>query len=287
MELNYIHDFLVLAELGNYYKAADTLFLSQPTLSKRIKALEKELGFELFDRTGKKTSLTEFGRSFLPYAKKLDEIRLAYQKDLFTHDESHIITLGISSLFSSPDIAAILTPLKEFLTEIQINVLQCDEITLIEKLKHGECDLLMISNPDSTLNSTFDTSLYQITPLFHHPLAAVLSENHPLFHEESITIDQLAGEPYISLGNTPKWDSKLGEPIIFAERIGLIINLIRQGFGISVLPCFSGLFVTNGDVKAVPISDSQEIHISLVSPRRRRDAVLMQKIATYLKQIKF
>lgn len=285
MELNYIHEYIVLADCGSYHEAADLLFISQPSLSKHIKSLEKELGFELFDRTGKKISLTTFGQNFLPYARKLDETRIAYQKDLLSGSEGHTLKVGISLLFSAPDIAAVLSPIKTIFSKYHITVLQDREAELIGNLKSGECDLLLISSHKSKLLTTFDPDLYQITPIFHKPLAALLPQGHPLARQESLSIDQLVGEPYIGLSKDPKWDAKFGEPIIYAERVGLIINLVQQGFGVSVLPAFDGLLSTKGELCVVPISDSMAVDIALVCPRRRRDTAAMQKIAESLKQV--
>lgn len=283
MELNYIHEFIVLAECGSYYKAADMLFLAQPSLSKHIKALEKELEVELFNRNSKKTSLTEFGQAFLPYARKLDETRIAFQKDLLSHEDDHVLRVGISPLFSAPDIAAILSPIKDIFSKYHITVLQDREAELINKLKCGECDLLLISNHKSKLLSIFDSDLYQVTPVFHTPLAALLPKKHPLARQESISIDQLVDEPYIGLSKDPKWDTQFGNPIIYAERIGLIISLVQQGFGVSVLPAFDGLLSADGEISIIPISNSPEVDIALVYPRRRRDAVAMHKVASFFK----
>lgn len=70
MELNYLNDFVTLARIRHFQNAADALFISQSTLSKHIKAIESELGQDLFIRSRKCSQLTEFGKLFLPYAKK-------------------------------------------------------------------------------------------------------------------------------------------------------------------------------------------------------------------------
>lgn len=283
MELAHVHEFIVLAECGSYHQAADLLFLAQPSLSKHIKSLEKELGFELFDRSSKKTTLTEFGQAFLPYARKLDETRIAFQKDLLTGEEDRLLKVGISPLFSAPDIAALLSPIKEIFSNYHITVLQAREAELIAKLKSGECDLLLISNHKSKLSTIFDSDLYQVTPALHRPLAALLPKKHPLAEQKSISIAQLVGEPYIGLSKDPKWDTQFGEPVIYAERVGLIISLVQQGFGVSVLPAFDGLLSIKGDLSIIPISNSPEVDIALVTPRRRRDAAAIQKVAACLK----
>ena len=192
--------------------------------------------------------------------------------------------MGISPLFSAPDIASVLVPIKEIFLNYHITVLQAPEAELIDKLKTGYCDLLLISNHKSKLLSLFDPDLYQVTPIFHRPLAALLPQNHPLSRQETVSIAQLVGEPYIGLNKDPKWDTQFGTPIIYAERIGLIISLVHQGFGVSVLPAFDGLLSTKGDLSVIPVANSPEVDIALVSPRRRRDALFMKQLAPRLKE---
>lgn len=282
MELNHIHEFIVLAECKSYHEAADLLFIAQPSLSKHIKSLEKELGFELLDRSGKKTVLTEFGQAFLPYARKLDETRIAFQTDLLARGEDHLLKVGISPLFSAPDIAFVLSLVKEAFPDHHITVLQASEAELINNLKAGQCDLLLISNHKSKLLNLFDPDLYQVSPIFHRPLAALLPAHHPLSQQESISIAQLVNEPYIGLSKDPKWDTQFSNTVIYAERVNLIISLVQQGFGVSVLPAFDGLLSIKGNLCVVPITNSPEVNIALVSPRRRRDALLMRQIAAHL-----
>lgn len=71
MDLNYIKEFVLLANINNFQEAADSLYISQSTLSRHIQTLEKELQNKLFDRTTRTVRLSEFGRFFLPYAQDM------------------------------------------------------------------------------------------------------------------------------------------------------------------------------------------------------------------------
>ena len=77
MDLNWFLEFVVLAETLHYANAAEKLYTTQSTLSKRIQAMEKELGAQLFVRGYHKLELTPFGRVMLPYAYDIIQI-LAY-----------------------------------------------------------------------------------------------------------------------------------------------------------------------------------------------------------------
>ena len=67
-QLGYV---VAISEEGSFNKAAERLYISQPSLSEAIKELEKELGLTLFNRTGRGTTLTADGSVFLPYARSV------------------------------------------------------------------------------------------------------------------------------------------------------------------------------------------------------------------------
>lgn len=67
----HIRSFVVLAEEGAFVRAAPRLFVTQPPLSRRIQALEAELGATLFERGARGVELTEAGRAFLPHARRI------------------------------------------------------------------------------------------------------------------------------------------------------------------------------------------------------------------------
>ena len=78
MDLNYIREFVVLANTCNYMEAAEQLFISQSALSRHIKNLEEELGVSLFDRSTRSVTLNAFGMLFLPYARQMAALHHEY-----------------------------------------------------------------------------------------------------------------------------------------------------------------------------------------------------------------
>ena len=78
MNLQQLKYFTVLAEVGHFGRAAEQLHITQPALSNSIKGLERELGSDLFERTGRKAVLTPYGMRFIPHIiKALGEIEQA------------------------------------------------------------------------------------------------------------------------------------------------------------------------------------------------------------------
>ncbi|MBR4162570.1 MAG: LysR family transcriptional regulator, partial [Solobacterium sp.] len=80
MEIHYIIEFVDLADTKSYSESAKNLHISQSSLSRHIQFLEKELGEPLFVRSTRKMALSPFGRSYLPYAKKIAEANRLAEK---------------------------------------------------------------------------------------------------------------------------------------------------------------------------------------------------------------
>ena len=78
--------FRVVAEHQSFHKAAEYLFLTQPAVTRQIKALENDLGLRLFDRTTSKIMLTRQGSVLLAYAKKLAQLVSDAERELVPDD---------------------------------------------------------------------------------------------------------------------------------------------------------------------------------------------------------
>ena len=100
MELSYLREFAALAQACRFQETADQLFMSQSSLSKHIKAIEKELGSELLIRSTRSVELSEFGRAFLPYAQKIAQLQEEYTLTLLPdiQEQNRKVTIGIVPL---------------------------------------------------------------------------------------------------------------------------------------------------------------------------------------------
>ncbi|WP_350448843.1 LysR family transcriptional regulator [Rossellomorea vietnamensis] len=96
MDLNIIKTFIIAAEFNHFRKAAERLYISQPTVTVHIKQLEKELGVILFERVGKNIKLTEAGRSYLQNAKRLIEVYEEGITDIQSFSQGYTTTLKMA-----------------------------------------------------------------------------------------------------------------------------------------------------------------------------------------------
>ena len=130
MELRQIHYFLVLAKELHFSEAAVKLGISQPSLSQQIKVLESEIGMPLFDRIGKKNSLTEAGRLLYRYAVEMEHVLDNFEGELADLREENRGEIRVAMLPSDLDyrMGDLLSEFYQDYPEIKIKVIASIEI---------------------------------------------------------------------------------------------------------------------------------------------------------------
>lgn len=198
MNLNYFTEFLVLAETRNYWEAAERLFINQSTLSKHIKAMEKELGMPLFDRTTRKVTLTEFGRTLLPYAKSIIQLQAEYTTALARkqHESQGLITLGSVSSMKRYHITDLISDFQDAYPAYNVHVLENDTLRMKQMLLEGKCELAFLRESTSDPLSSTARSNHEIhrIPYTEDQLVAVISTDHPLARCTTLNMQALQNE---------------------------------------------------------------------------------------------
>ena len=190
MNLSHLHYFRELAHVQHYTKAAHNLFISQPTLSHSIAALEEELGVKLFEKDGRTVKLTSDGALFAQYVEKsLDALEdgigeLEKRKGRL----SGIVSLGaIQSVRSAFLPEAVLAYRRTHGNLVELKIDQGSTKELLYNLRTGENDL--------AITSEVKADGFEFTPLFRQRLVAIVHEGHPLASRTSISVTELADMP--------------------------------------------------------------------------------------------
>lgn len=190
MNLSHLHYFRELAHVQHYIKAAHNLFISQPTLSHSIAALEEELGVKLFEKDGRTVKLTSDGALFAQYVEKsLDALEdgigeLEKRKGRL----SGIVSLGaIQSVRSAFLPEAVLAYRRTHGNLVELKIDQGSTKELLYNLRTGENDL--------AITSEVKADGFEFTPLFRQRLVAIVHEGHPLASRTSISVTELADMP--------------------------------------------------------------------------------------------
>lgn len=143
-----LHCFSVLARLLNYIKAAEVLNVTQPALSKMIRTLEKELGFDLFIRNTRSVKLTEAGQFFLEKAVGIinDMDQIVYDTDKIARGQEGILKIGFLPYTYSEMMPKIVVKYHTMYSYVNLTLLDGDEYLIEPKLKRGELDIALVSD---------------------------------------------------------------------------------------------------------------------------------------------
>ncbi|WP_346856987.1 hydrogen peroxide-inducible genes activator [uncultured Draconibacterium sp.] len=198
MNLNQLEYLKELYLQGNFSRAAEKLNLTQPALSLQIQKLEEEIDFKLLDRTKRPLQFTDEGKLF--YQKSLEILKSIEELKQISFEISEEVK-GDLSVGIIPTLAPYLVPLfihqlNTRFPELKLEVLELKTEEIISALKLGNLDCGIISTPVAAKGVTF-------TPLFYERFFVYISENHPLFKEDTIKIDELPEEEiwYLEEGN--------------------------------------------------------------------------------------
>lgn len=189
MELDYLHEFVTLAQICNFQKAANMLYISQSSLSKHIMSLEEELGNSLFIRTTRKVELSGFGSAFLPYAVQIDRIRQEYTAATATSPlpESKKLVIGMLPFSVIYDLTDLIPWFKNEYPSYQLEIVSGETEELRELLRRRQCDAVIVRELPGK-EEEFCRLIYTTDPM-----TAILPAVHPLAREKRISLSQPGG----------------------------------------------------------------------------------------------
>ncbi|MDP4097072.1 LysR family transcriptional regulator [Paenibacillus sp. P96] len=190
MNIENIEAFVYVFHYGSFNKAAEILFLSQPSVTARIQTLERELDCRLFDRLGKQVQLTEKGRQFLPYAQQLLQI---YQKG-----KQHIqrqgkipneLRIGCTVSVSNYIIPELLPKLKAEYPGLQIKVTTSTTDDIVAKVLNRELDIGFVRSVSHPY--------LQSVKYYEDPIRLYVYADHPLAGITEASADMIVDQPFV------------------------------------------------------------------------------------------
>src|SRR5581483_10275331 len=240
MELHQLRYFLAVAEAGNFTRASERVYVTQPSLSQQIINLETEVGHKLFHRLGRKAVLTEAGTAFLDRARRIVfEVENA-TKELSDHPGlGRRITVGAVQTIMPYLVAPLIVEARTGLPNLTIDTREDFRADLVDAVVAGDVDLAVVPLP-------LNDHRLSVEPLLTDPLLLVVGKKHPIAERTEININDLAGESFASLGT----GSTLADQIKaffgdhnFQPRVGFrcaqvatLKLFVSMGLGISILP---------------------------------------------------
>lgn len=242
MDMHGLQAFVEVARQGSFSGAAESLFVTQPAISKRVKALEDELGTLLFDRIGRKTTLTEAGRALLPRASQLlDE---AEDMRRFASSLSDAVTgslvMGTSHHIGLHRLPPVLKAFRAAYPSVSLDIRFMDSEQACHAVESGDLELAIV-----TLPSAVPDNLHVETIWTDH-LHVVAEPGHPLNTGRKIPLEELVTFPCV-LPGTSTYTHTILKNAIADHRMALDVSmttnyletlkmLVKTGFGWSVIP---------------------------------------------------
>lgn len=243
MEIRQLRHFMAVVTEGSFTAAARAELIVQSALSTSVRNLERELGADLFDRTGRRVVLTEAGRALLPQARALlaGERSAREAVAAVAGLDSGRVAIGTIQTLTCVDLPGELAAFHDEFPGIQVSVRDATVDELTEALRAGELDLAYLA-PDArelpeglTVHATW-----------HEELVLITAPGHPLARAGKTLISELAEEPFVDFRAGTGLETavrRLAAHCGLTRRItcdvtqaGLLVDLVRAGIGVAFVP---------------------------------------------------
>lgn len=281
MELRQLEYFMMLCEELHFTRAANKLHIAQPTLSQQIKLLEEEMGVLLFNRIGKRISLTVAGQ--LLYTQSLT-IFQTLQNTRSQLQELSTLQKGVLRIGASPGeltnfLSDVLLKYCEAYPTVQVSVVSTDDVYTL--LKENKIDLGFSFSQRVELQ---DAQFCEI-PLYTEPLYFVMHKEHPLAGRESVALHDVASERLVLFSQMhlcrklidQAWKQKnqVIHPIFETASIPVIFQFVQKQLGATIVASTLYHLHKTAQMVAKPISDAT----------LTRETVLIYQRDNYLPQV--
>jgi DNA-binding transcriptional LysR family regulator len=280
IDLTRLQAFIYAAENLSFSEAARHLHVTQPTISHHIKSLEKELGVELFLRTGHTLKLTNAGRLLLPWAHKLVHQAIEVQELMASLQEKIVGQLRVACSTTAgkyilPQLAARFC---QRFPGIKVSILSCTQPHIVPRLLEGEANLAVVSSYDLCRNG------FECQEFFNDHITLIVPADHPwamrqavdpaeLLDESMIMRETTSGTRRVLLTELAKHDISLDDLNAFLElgNAEAIVMTVQEGFGISFVSSLAASWaLKQGRVIAVPVN-GLDLQRKIYMVRRRLD----------------
>ncbi|HEU4620740.1 MAG TPA: hydrogen peroxide-inducible genes activator [Burkholderiaceae bacterium] len=273
-ELKYI---VAVARERHFGRAAESCFVSQPTLSVAIKKLEEELGVTLFERGGTEVTLTPIGERVIEQAREVLQ-QTATIKEIAKQGQDPIrgpLRLGVIYTIAPYLLPPLVKRMIEAAPEMPLLLQESFTAKLLEMVRQGELDAAIMALPVP------DTGL-MVQPLYDEPFVVAVPPQHAWATRDAVSTDELRNETMLLLGpghcfrdqvlevcpETSRLTSRMDgiQRAFEGSSLETIRHMVASGLGITVLPRTS---------VASPMSDSMLRYVPFTSPVPHRRVVIV------------
>lgn len=268
MDIRQIEYFVEVAKQLSFTKAAATLHVSQPSISKAIQNFEAELGVPLFYRSSKRLELTDAGQAVLINSMQVLEAFQNMRSELtdLMQLKKGQIRIGIPPIVGAEFFSKLISVYKEQHPYIEILLTEVGTKRIREEIETGELDIGLVCSVTST-NENLETIRF-----LKDPLQLIVHESHRLAGQKTIAMSDLANEAFIIYRKDFILFDRIIEecknhgfyPTIACETTqkDLFIEMVQAKLGIALLPQKIAEKIPYDSIKRIPFEE-QAIHLEL------------------------
>ena len=260
MDIRQIHYFIEVVKHGSFSKAAEHLYISQPTISNVIKDLEEELDVKLLIRTTRKLELTDTGRLLFQYGQEISQSLQHFNQELddIKNNKRGSIRIGIFPMLGMQFLTKTIAEFHQQYPEIIIQFLEDGANHLKKALIDGDLDLAVMDFP-------IDEASFDFFPFLKGDLRVIVHQDHPLANKELVKWSELVHEQLIILREGFNVHNMIIEeykrmgfkPNIICEtsQWNFMLEMVSINHGITILPLSDYHEFEN--LKVLPLMDPQ------------------------------
>ena len=296
MTLQQLKYVTTIANIGSISEAAKRLFVSQPSLTKAIKELEKEMGITIFDRTNKGITVSKEGERFLGYARQVLE-QAALLEEQYKSQSGGKKQFSVSTQHYSFAVNAFVELLKGAeIDQYDVSLRETQTYEIIDDVAHMKSEIGLLYYNDfnrPVLEKLINTNELTFTELFTAHPHIFIGKTHPLAHKEVVSMDELEEYPYISFEQGDHNSFYFSEEIFSTVVRPKHIRVRDRASLFSLLLGLDGYTVSSGvidkevngeNIISVPLAEEGLMHIGYITNNKMQRSRLGQEYIHALEQ---
>lgn len=239
MTIRHLKIFIAVYKYQNVTKAAESLFMTQPTVTRAIQEIEEHYGVKFFERINHRLYINEIGHQFYFHAVHIIDSIDNMENEITDWDESGVIRVGATSTIASVVLPPILHEFETAYPKTRVKLVVANGSQLQSQLVHNELDFALIEN-----GTTLEHLSKEV--FFKDRLVLVLPPDDALLNEPNLTLDKLANAKFLLRENASMVRSSIDKifakhdiqitPAMESNSTHAIVQAVHYGLGISILP---------------------------------------------------
>lgn len=289
MELRQLRYFVALAEKLHFARAAESLHITQPSLSQQMRVLEDDLGVQLFERSKRHVALTQEGEVLLPYARHMLSLAEDARRELADRSglQKGHIRLGVTPTVGSRLLPDSLKRFHQLHPGIELTITEDGSIELARMLDRGELDLAVLVDEGVT-------NRFQLELLFEERIVIALPKGHAMANRQ-ISFEELKDESFVlcrdgyhlrdltlevceAAGFSPKVS-------VSGTDVDTALRFVEAGLGITLVPDLA--IQAQDDVETSEFTQPLLRKVSLARSTKRYYSKAAEAMAKYLQRSLF